>query len=152
MPRNSLTDKEKDFVRRYRIEGGNWLAETLGVDRAAIYQYATDEGFSVKRNGKAIAKHEKAFKRLTKTASRWPKRYSSYKKLLVERDGLRCHYCDYFMTYQDAQVDHVLAKARGGSDAPDNLVLACFRCNNLKSTLCYTCPEFRNKISTPVDK
>jgi hypothetical protein len=75
MPRNSLTDKEKDFVRRYRIEGGNWLAETLNVSRAAIYQYA-----------------------------------------------------------------------------PDNLVLACFRCNYIKSTLCYTCPEFRNKISTSVDK
>jgi len=152
MPRNNLTDEQKDFVREYRFEGGNWLADTLGVSRAAIYQYATDEGFSVKKGGKPLAKHEKALQKLVKSCSSWPKQYKRYKKLLVERDGLRCHYCDYLMSYEEAQVDHVLAKARGGSDAPINLVLACFRCNNLKSTLCYSCPEFRNKLSTPVDK
>ena len=150
MPRNSLTDEEKDFIYVNRIKGGNWLAEALDVDRGAIYQYATDQGFSVKKGGRAITRHEKNMKNLVKLCSSWPKKYRAYKKLLVERDGLRCHYCDYLMSYEEAQVDHVLARARGGTDAPINLVLACARCNHLKSTLCYSCPEFREKISTEV--
>ena len=152
MPRNSLTDEQKLFVRQNAHWGGNLLAQVLNVDRQEIYNYGTVNGFSVKKGGKTLAKHEKAMARAKKNFCNWPKNYRRYKKLLVERDGLRCHYCDYLMAYEDAQVDHVLAKARGGSDAPDNLVLACSRCNHLKSTLCYSCPEFRNKLSTLVDK
>lgn len=147
MPRNNLTEAEKDFIRKHAELGGNALAEALGVPRGAIYQLATDEKFSVKKGGKRIEPHEKAISRMVKGYSSWPKNYRRYKKELVERDGLRCHYCDVLMTYKEAQVDHILAKARGGSDAPSNLVLACYRCNNLKSTLCYSCPEFRNAIS-----
>lgn len=151
MPRRSLSDSEKDFIRGHATEGGNWLANTLRVDRAAVYQFATDEGFSVKKGGR-LSKQDQVVLALIKTTYKWPRPYRKYKKLLVERDGLRCHYCDCLMTYEQAQVDHVLAKARGGSDAPFNLVLACYKCNHLKSTLCYTCPEFRNKLCTSVDK
>ena len=49
MPRNNLTDKDKLFVRENAALGGNALSELLGVNRAGIYQYATDEGFSVKK-------------------------------------------------------------------------------------------------------
>jgi hypothetical protein len=145
MPRNNLTDKDKLFVRENAALGGNALSQLLNVNRAGIYQFATDEGFSVKKGGKHDPA-EKAIRKLKRGHSMWPKQYRRYKKMLVERDGLRCHYCDYLMTYQEAQVDHILAKARGGSDAPINLVLACSRCNNIKSTLCYECPEFRNAI------
>jgi len=145
MPRNALTDKDKAFIRENSELGGNALAAFLNVDRAQIYQFATDEGFSVKKGGKYDPK-DKAIKKMKRGFSIWPKNYRLYKKLLVERDGLRCHYCDYLMTYSEAQVDHVIAKARGGSDAPSNLVLACARCNGLKSTLCYACPEFREAI------
>jgi hypothetical protein len=145
MPRNNLTDEQKLYVRTNATLGGNALSEILGVNRGQIYQYATDEGFSVKKGGKYDPK-EKAIRKMTRGYSLWPKGYRLYKKLLVERDGLRCHYCDYLMTYKEAQVDHILARARGGSDAPSNLVLACGRCNVLKSTLCYDCPEFRDAI------
>ena len=144
MPRK-LNEEQKAYVRANAEVGATTLAELLKVDRAAIYQLATDEKFSVKKGGKhtnarRISKYKTGY-------SMWPKNYRRYKKELVERDGLRCHYCDVMMTYQEAQVDHILAKARGGSDAPCNLVLACYRCNHLKSTLCYTCPEFRNAIT-----
>jgi hypothetical protein len=145
MPRNNLTDKDKLFVRENAALGGNALSELLGVNRADIYQYATDEGFSVKKGGKYDPK-EKAIRKMKRGYSPWPKQYRNYKKLLVERDGLRCHYCDYLMTYKEAQVDHILAQSRGGTDAPSNLVLACDRCNALKSSLCYSCPDFRNAI------
>lgn len=146
MPRK-LTCDQMEFVRKNAALGGNELSAILGVSRAAIYQYATDKGFSVKKNGRAMTRAEKRMNALKKMQSNWPRNYRHYKKLLVERDGLRCHYCDSYMTYADAQVDHVLAKARGGTDAPTNLVLACARCNNLKGTTCYDCPEFRNAIA-----
>ena len=147
MPRNSLNELQKEYIRENAELGGNALAQVLRVDRAAIYQLATDEGFSVKKGGKGNRSSNR-IERMVRGCSTWPKQYRRYKKMLVERDGLRCHYCDYLMSYEEAQVDHILAKARGGTDAPHNLVLACSRCNNLKSTLCYECPEFRNAISS----
>jgi hypothetical protein len=140
MPRRSLDDEQKAFVRDNADKGGNWLAEALQVDRAVIYQYAHETGFSVKR------RIEPKDGSLKKDRFAWPRKYYKYKKYLVMRDGLRCHYCQSIMTYNEAQVDHILAKARGGSDAPHNLVLACPNCNNIKSTLCYSCPEFREAI------
>jgi hypothetical protein len=145
MPRNALTDEQKAFVRENALKGGNWLAEALNVNRADIYQYATIEGFSVKKGGKYDPK-EKSIRRMKRGYSMWPMHYRKYKKYLVMRDGLRCHYCDTLVTYDEVQIDHVLARARGGSDAPHNLVLACPRCNHAKSTLCYSCPEFRDAI------
>jgi hypothetical protein len=147
MPRNGLTEYQKGFVRRYNTMGGVWLAEKLEVNVADVYQYAYDEKFSVKKGGKRQEKHEVAMKRARTAFSKWPKNYRRYKALIIERDGLNCHYCLKAITAKEAQVDHVLAKARGGTDAPINLVLACPTCNNLKSTLCYSCPEFRNQIN-----
>jgi hypothetical protein len=141
-----LTDEQKAFIRDNALMGGNWLAEQLQIDRAAIYQYATDAKISVKKGGKVDPK-DKLINSLLITCRPWPRKHHYYKKLLVERDGLRCHYCDVVMTYKNAQIDHVLAKARGGTDAPSNLVLACAMCNHVKSTLCYTCPEFRDNIA-----
>ncbi len=146
MPRNNLTQKQRDFIHENASMGGNWLAAQLLVDRAAIYQYATDAKISVKKGGKPDAK-DRAVQKLKRTCMTWPRKHHYYKKLLVERDGLRCHYCDVVMAYKDAQIDHILAKARGGTDAPSNLVLACAMCNHVKSTLCYTCPEFRDNIA-----
>ena len=146
MPRNSLDDEQKAFIRVHAEQGGNWLAEALIVPRSAVYQYATDEGFSVKKGGKQGV-NGKSINRMVRGYSVWPKNYRRYKKYIVMRDGLRCHYCDCMVTYDEAQVDHILAKARGGSDAPHNLVLACAMCNNLKSTLCYSCPEFRDAVN-----
>lgn len=147
MPRNNLTESQKRFVRRYNTMGGIWLAEKLEVDVHQIYEYAYTNKFSVKKGGKCQDKNEKALKRMKTTFSCWPKKYHRYKTFLIKRDGLECHYCSKELTPKEAQIDHVLAKVRGGSDAPINLVLACPRCNNLKSTLCYTCPEFRSQIN-----
>ena len=145
MPRNALTLEQKAFVKANAALGGVALGELLRIDKAFIYQYATDEGFSVKKGGKLEAS-EKRMNKLKKLYSKWPRNYRYYKKLLVARDGLYCHYCDKLMSYGEAQVDHVVARARGGSDAPDNLVLACPRCNQIKGTTCYSCPEFRMAI------
>lgn len=138
MPRKpKFTDEQVQFILDNAYKGAIWLSEQLGVNREFIYQWGHDNQVSVKKQDYPVK---------GKTAWPWPRPYKKYKKLLIMRDGLRCHYCDYLMTFDEAQIDHIVAKARGGSDAPHNLVLACARCNNKKSTLCYSCPEFRNAI------
>lgn len=146
MPRNALTEYQKGFVFRYRTMGGVWLANRLDVDVAQIYQYAVTQKFSVKKNGRCQDKHEKAMMRMKTTVSRWPRYYRRYKKMLIKRDGLICHYCQKTLKEMDVQIDHVIPKIRNGSDAPTNLVISCSSCNHLKATLCYSCPDFRNSI------
>lgn len=74
---------------------------------------------------------------------------------IAERDGWSCLYCRVPLTragrpgsvYHDdddgvyytleegfafAERDHVLPTSRGGSDAPENIVLACSGCNSRK--------------------
>lgn len=52
---------------------------------------------------------------------------------MLERDGWICAYCGKALDGDDATVDHVIAKANGGTDDPDNLIAACRRCNGTKS-------------------
>jgi 5-methylcytosine-specific restriction endonuclease McrA len=58
---------------------------------------------------------------------------------LAERDGLRCSICidpiDMSLKFPNlfsASVDHVLPRARGGKDLPDNVALAHLICNMRK--------------------
>ena len=139
MPRKSkFTDDQIKFILDNSYKGAIWLSQQLDIDREWIYQWGADNKISVKKRDYPLV--------TGRTSWPWPRPYKKYKNLLVMRDGLRCHYCDYLMSYGEAQIDHILAKSRGGSDAPHNLVLACSRCNNLKSTMCYTCPDFRSMI------
>jgi hypothetical protein len=46
-----------------------------------------------------------------------------------ERDGSVCRYCG---STDDLTVDHVVPRARGGSDNLENLAVACRRCNSRK--------------------
>jgi 5-methylcytosine-specific restriction endonuclease McrA len=142
MPRRlKLNKQQSDFVKENAHKGAIWLAEQLQVDRAALYQWGYDNQISVKRRDYPV-RYRRAI-----TSQKWPRKYSRYKALLVKRDGLICHYCYEPMDYEDAQIDHVIPKVRGGSDAPVNLVLSCPTCNHVKATLCYSCPDFRNAIT-----
>ncbi len=52
------------------------------------------------------------------------------RKNILRRDNYKCAYCgrsDLMLT-----VDHIIPKARGGSDSWENLITACTKCNNLK--------------------
>lgn len=140
MPRTlKLTEHEAAFIKENAHKGGNWLAEQLQVDRAFIYQWGVLNKVSVKKRDYPVRQPVILF-------NKWPRRYRNYKNFLIKRDGLICHYCNQPIDYEDVQIDHVIPKIRGGSDAPINLVLSCSMCNNLKATLCYSCPDFRNAI------
>ena len=53
------------------------------------------------------------------------------KEYLLEKFNRKCAYCD--KSGIPLNVDHVVPRARGGTDAVSNLVLACVKCNQKKS-------------------
>ncbi len=54
------------------------------------------------------------------------------REYLLEKWGRRCAYCG--KTDTPLQIEHIVPKARGGSDRVSNLTLACERCNQKKGT------------------
>lgn len=57
-------------------------------------------------------------------------------KLAALRDcGRRCVYCAASLDYARATLDHVQPLAKGGANAPGNVVSACPSCNRLKADM-----------------
>lgn len=57
------------------------------------------------------------------------------RQLIRERTGHSCEYCHLSQavaSFAQFQVEHIRAKQHGGTDASDNLALACPRCNAFK--------------------
>ncbi len=78
------------------------------------------------------------------------KTFEYYRRTFV-RDNYRCVYCgkDMLSSLDDwlsLEVDHLVPKTGGGTDAEDNLVTSCKVCNKLKSSY------FRKKPPMPQDK
>jgi 5-methylcytosine-specific restriction endonuclease McrA len=48
------------------------------------------------------------------------------------RDCMTCQYCAKKFPRADMTLDHVFPKSRGGETNWENIVLACFKCNNKK--------------------
>lgn len=53
---------------------------------------------------------------------------------ILKRDGFACHYCGRRAPAAMLHVDHIVARANGGTDDEDNLITACIRCNLGKHT------------------
>jgi hypothetical protein len=51
---------------------------------------------------------------------------------VLARDGFACRYCGRKAPEVTLHVDHVVPRAKGGSDDPSNLVAACSACNQGK--------------------
>lgn len=57
---------------------------------------------------------------------------------LLERDGNLCHYCEKELTEADRTIEHIIPRsAPGGSNALENLVLACLTCNYARGDMEY---------------
>ncbi|MBZ0135650.1 MAG: HNH endonuclease [Planctomycetes bacterium] len=52
---------------------------------------------------------------------------------VFERDNGQCQYCGIFVHKRAMTIDHVLPVSRGGATSWPNCVLACQRCNHIKS-------------------
>jgi 5-methylcytosine-specific restriction endonuclease McrA len=53
-------------------------------------------------------------------------------RALFRRDGHLCLYCGEQFKHAELTRDHIVPMSRGGSDNWENVVTACFRCNNQK--------------------
>jgi hypothetical protein len=55
---------------------------------------------------------------------------------IAQRAHFCCEYClsQYLLSNDDFSVEHIIARAQGGSDDADNLAFACQGCNNRKYT------------------
>lgn len=57
----------------------------------------------------------------------------NFRKYFFRVRGNACHYCGKLAT----TIDHVVPKAKGGSDEIDNLVPSCYQCNHKKAARDY---------------
>lgn len=65
----------------------------------------------------------------------------SVRALVYQAFWFRCAYCG---SDERLSLDHLLARSRGGSDEPGNLVAACWSCNASKGT--HTLDMWLNKL------
>lgn len=61
---------------------------------------------------------------MSRHSSRGPA-WDKTRLFVLDRDGWVCTQCGKELAGSDATVDHVIAKANGGSDDPSNLVSLC---------------------------
>lgn len=68
---------------------------------------------------------------------------------VLKRDGFTCQYCGRSPGEDGVKlhVDHVIAVAEGGTDAPVNLVAACAECNIGKSDKPLTACAFLPRVT-----
>jgi len=79
----------------------------------------------------------------------------SMRQRILRRDHYRCYYCRVWL-YPSQQgavaptIDHVVPRSRGGGNDPDNLVAACFSCNQKKGdSLLLACGEGDYPVKSP---
>ena len=63
---------------------------------------------------------------------------------IIERDGLRCVYCDEDLTDAEIHMDHVIPESQGGETTYNNLQVTCRKCNLAKGVL--TESEFTQRL------
>jgi 5-methylcytosine-specific restriction endonuclease McrA len=54
------------------------------------------------------------------------------RRTVLARDNYVCQYCGQSFSKADLTVDHILPRSRGGAHNWENVVAACFRCNQRK--------------------
>lgn len=64
---------------------------------------------------------------------RRPRLTATLRRQIIEREGQRCAYCrSPLLVGIPMVVDHIVPLTVGGSSTPENLCLACYRCNEFK--------------------
>ena len=66
-----------------------------------------------------------------------PARYRVTDEGLKKSGDFKCQYCNIKFKASELTFDHVVSRAKGGLSNWDNVVSACFKCNNKKGSLSY---------------
>jgi len=59
-----------------------------------------------------------------------PKAKRNKRERLIQQYGPYCCYCSKYLPKEEMTIEHLMAKRDGGSNAIENLRLACFYCNH----------------------
>ena len=71
---------------------------------------------------------------LRKQISVRPRRVKLSSEEVFKRDNRLCQYCGIKCTDKIISIDHIIPKSKGGRNTWNNLVTACFACNNKKGS------------------
>lgn len=58
--------------------------------------------------------------------------YRTHKHFLYGQQEGYCNGCGHFFEFRNLEIDHIVPRAKGGSDHPENLQLLCGSCNRMK--------------------
>jgi 5-methylcytosine-specific restriction endonuclease McrA len=78
---------------------------------------------------------------MSKTKERIP---VNLRRMVIERDGLRCVYCGVDLDKSEVHLDHVVPESQGGATSYANLQVTCRKCNTEKGVL--TESQFETKL------
>lgn len=60
---------------------------------------------------------------------------TALRRCIIERDGLRCVFCDDDLTNAEIHLDHAIPESKGGPTNFENLQVTCRKCNLQKGVL-----------------
>ncbi|WP_375338946.1 HNH endonuclease [Ancylothrix sp. D3o] len=66
-----------------------------------------------------------------------PQQKRSKKQKLIALFGAKCWWCCECLPENQLTLDHLIPKSRGGSNSPENLRLACEKCNKSRGNSLY---------------
>lgn len=124
-----------------KLKGQKWLAQNTDKARSikrAYYDRNRQQVISQAKNWKqshpesdAVSRHKRRAK-LKAAEGEYTK--ADIVDIYQQQDG-RCLYCGipvFWDIKNDLHIDHIVPLARGGSNYPINLCIACFSCNSSK--------------------
>ncbi|EMT38135.1 HNH endonuclease [Thermoanaerobacter thermohydrosulfuricus WC1] len=114
--REENKDKVRVYLERWKVENSEQYKEAYKTWR--------------KEHKELVRAYQRNYKARKKQAS-GTHTGEDIKKLYAEQDG-KCFYCGKELE-GEFHVDHKVPLSRGGSNSPDNLVLACPSCNLQKN-------------------
>jgi 5-methylcytosine-specific restriction endonuclease McrA len=134
--------RTRDQIRKYREQhpeaGALYYAENRDSERERIAQWAADHPDKVKEKVKRWSINNRDKRRANETRRRAQKSNSEgthtaddIERQYKSQKG-NCYYCGVKVG-KKYHVDHIVPLGRGGSNGPENLVIACPFCNVSKS-------------------
>lgn len=108
----------------WQVRGGRFIVNFY-PSRGTYYVNQTVNGTS----GNVIDAMEAAMGNLPRLPKGERKQNTSIKRRLWQSGHRHCWVCKRHLSYSDATVDHLVPIAKGGSNGPDNLAIACEKCN-----------------------
>lgn len=141
-----------DFKKTLVLDSSYMPRSIISSTRAFVIVY--------KGNAEVLAEHPQYFKfvdedlkinkpsiiRIPKYIKTGHHKVPLSKLNVFRRDGNACVYCGANKR-QDLTIDHVIPQSKGGKNTWNNLVTACFKCNNSKGSL--DLEEFGAEIDKP---